>query len=338
MPQRLKPLPPALGREFSTANAMAFGVGASRLSRPDLERPFHGARMQANHAPRVDDEENLPAREARLLRDEILRRARALASVARPGWFFSHVTAAVIWGLPVPTRLLRESVSGCRGLDVSVCGDRRGPRGRGVSGHQLRPELVSIRTRAALSLSSPPSVWAQLAPLLTVDELIEVADAIVFIPRRRGMLRGTPADALGSIEQLTAAVQAGRREGCSRLRAALPDVRAGAASPAETRIRLASVRAGLPEPDLDVDLYAADGSAIGFTEFAYPAYRVLVEYEGDHHRTSRAQWHRDIEKHAACVAEGWAVTRLTANHAYPDTAPAIDRIRAALTRGGWRPA
>lgn len=334
MPRLPHPLPPALGGEFSVAHARRLGVSAARLARSDLERPFHGARMIVAHRGQVDPDESPAARESRLLRAEIARRARAAASIAQPGWFFSHVTAAVLWELPLPLRVLRDAVGTDGGIDVAVCGESRAPRGRGIRGHQLRPELVSIRLLGEVAVCSPASVWAQLAPLLSIDQLVELADAIVYIPRRRGMVRGTSADALGTPEQLAAAMDAGRRHGVDRLRAALPQMRIGAASPAETRIRLAVIRAGLPEPELDVDVYAADGTAIGFTEFAYPDYRLLVEYEGDHHRVSRAQWNRDIEKHAACVDAGWSLVRLTSAHAYPDVAPAVRRIRAALERTG----
>lgn len=336
-------LPASLGREFSVAQARREGVGASRLLLPDLERPFRGARMVPSSPVEVVHDESPIATEARLLRAEIVRRARALATIARDGWFFSHVTAAVLWGLPVPLRLLRRAIHGepdagrpPRGIDVAVLSPRRAPRGSGMNGHELSPALVSVRTRDGLPVASPASVWAQLGPQLTVEELIEVGDAIVYIPRRRGMQRGEPADALATVEQLAASLHAGRREGATALRSALPHVRVGAASPGETRIRRGAVRAGLPEPELDIDLFAHDGTAIGFTELGYRGYRLLFEYEGDHHRTDRKQWHRDIEKHAACAAAGWSVTRLTSAHAYPDPAPAVARMREALLRAGWR--
>jgi hypothetical protein len=96
----------------------------------------------------------------------------------------------------------------------------------------------------------------------------------------------------------------------ARLRAALGQIRVGAASPPETRIRLACVRRYYLS--LDVDVFGVDGRPIGFTELAFPDHGVLVEYEGDHHRRSPKQWQRDIEKHAACVAAGWEVVRPTA--------------------------
>jgi len=347
MARRAQPLPSSLGTEFSLAQARLHGIGESRLLGADLERPFRGARMLVLaplHDRGGNQDESPIAREAGELRALIARRARAWSAVARGGWFLSHVTAAVIWGLPVPLRLLRLVIAGDpsagaapRGLDVAVLGSRRAPRGQGMRGHQLSPELTSVRERDGCPLASPASVWAQLAPLLQVDELIELGDAIVHIPRRRGMERGSPSDALGTIEQLRDAAFAGRREGVARLRAALPSVRVGSASPGETRVRLAAVRAGLPEPDLDIDVFALDGSAIGYTELGYRARRLLFEYEGDHHRVDRRQWNRDIDKHAACEAAGWSVARLTSAHVYPDPAPAVARMRAALVRTGWRP-
>ncbi|MFT4215288.1 MAG: hypothetical protein QM622_11010 [Microbacterium sp.] len=335
MPRHLHPLPASLGPEFSVAQAHRAGVGASRVLAPDLVRPFHGVRMKAI-APTAGDlfDESPRATEARVLRAEIRRLARAFSTIARGGWLFSHTTAAVLWDLPVPIRLLRR---GTELIDVAALGARRAPRGRGVRGRQLSPELVSVRAHDGFVLASAASVWAQLGVLLTIDELVELGDAIVYIPRRHGMERGTSDDALSTREHLEAALAAGRRAGAARLRAALPHVRVGAASPGETRIRRATIAAGLPEPELDYDVVRRDGRPIGFTELAHPRFRLLHEYEGDHHRRDRAQWYRDIDKHAACVSEGWEVTRITAAHAYPDTAPAVRLIRNALVRAGWRP-
>lgn len=277
--------------------------------------------------------------EARRLCVEIVRHARGFATTARDDWFFSHVTAAVVWGLPLPIRLLRSVLGGDtpRGIDVAAPTPRRAPRAAGVRGHALLPTLTAVVSHAGLRVASPATTWAQLAPLLSVDELIEVGDAIVRIPRRRGMQRGEPRDALASPTQLAACLHAGRREGAARLRAALPQIRVGSASVGETRVRLACARAGLPEPALDHDVFARDGRPIGFTELAYPQWWLLIEYEGDHHRTDRAQWDRDIEKHAECAEAGWDTTRLTARHLRNGGAPAVRRIREALIRAGWRP-
>lgn len=350
MPRTSAPLPDELGQSFSVKAAFEAGVSERRLRHSRLLSQFYGVRMLGAGVDAAEKEgdphndESPYAAEAKRLRFEILARSTAFATAAAPGFFFCHVTAAVIWDLPVPLRLLRACLMPTlrhgvevppRGIDIGAIAPRRTSKAAGTRGHQFGERLASVRTRDGLRVSSPASTWAMLADELTVDELVEVGDAIVWIPRRRGMLRGEPADALATIEQLTAAANAPYRRHAVKLRAALALIRVGSSSAAETRIRLAGSRAGLPEPHLDYDVFAADGTPIGFTEFAHPEYRVLTEYEGDHHRTDRQQWQRDVDKHSACADAGWDVVRLTASLVYPSTKPAVARIRAALIRGGW---
>jgi len=335
MPPTPAPLPSRLPDAFTVADALAAGAPPGRLRARDLEIPFRGVRRRRrSRDARTEFAPDLSpgAQEAQQLLCEIMQRVRDFALILPAGAFFSHATAAVVWGLPLPLRILRQVA---RALDVAVTDARRGSKAAGIAGHQLRSAMTQTRVRDGIPVTSPATTWALLGPLLSVDELIEVGDAVVHIPRRYGMQRGTPADALATIAQLIAATEAGRRAGAKKLRAALQDIRVGSASPGETRLRLALVRAGLPEPELDVDVYAADGTPIGFTELGYPRWRVLIEYEGDHHRVDRSQWNRDIEKHAACVDADWDPVRVTLQTLAAGVA--VARVRAALVRGGWSP-
>jgi very-short-patch-repair endonuclease len=45
---------------------------------------------------------------------------------------------------------------------------------------------------------------------------------------------------------------------------------------------------------------------------AYLAFKVILEYEGDQHRTDPYQWSRDIERQEDFVRGGWALIRITA--------------------------
>lgn len=94
---------------------------------------------------------------------------------------------------------------------------------------------------------------------------------------------------------------------------------------------------GLPDPVLDVEIRNSRGRLLGVTEIAYPEFRVLVEVEGDHHRVSRDQWNRDIDKYAAYVAEGYEVVRLTSAHIRGEHPTATAVVREVLSRHGWRP-
>ncbi|MCC2031406.1 hypothetical protein [Microbacterium allomyrinae] len=347
MPSRPRQLPAVLGDVFSVRDAIRVGVSPRRLRHRALAVPFHGVRMTIVDpvAEGATDESPLAA-EARERRSDIARRARAYASKATSHAFFIGVTAAVLWRLPLPLRVLRPAraregeradAAASRDIDVAVHAPHRAPRGRSVHGRRLSSAAAPVRESDGLRLSSPAAVWAELATVLSIDELIALGDAVVHVPRVRGMTRGAPDSGLGTAKQLEASMNTGRRPGVAKLRAALPQIRVGVASPAETEVRLAVLRAGLPEPELDYDVYDADGRPIGYTELAYPRWRILIEREGDHHRTDRRQWYRDIEKHAACAAAGWTVIRLTSRHMHPTSASAVTLIRDALVRAGWRP-
>ena len=197
--------------------------------------------------------------------------------------------------------------------------------------------MTSVQIQSGLRVVSPATLWAQLGDELTADELIAVGDALVHEPRSRGGRRSRGGVGHTTIARLEAALYAGRRVGAAKLREALPQIRVGSASQPETDLRLALVRGGLPEPTLDFDVVGLRGEPIGYTEIAYPDHRVLVEYEGDHHRIDRAQWHRDIEKHAHAAAAGWTVLRITSQHLYPGPEAAVRQVRDALLRAGWRP-
>lgn len=59
---------------------------------------------------------------------------------------------------------------------------------------------------------------------------------------------------------------------------------------------LALVRfSGLPEPDVNPELRASDGTVI-IPDLWWPAYRQAVEYEGGHHQEDRAQYVADIDR------------------------------------------
>lgn len=59
--------------------------------------------------------------------------------------------------------------------------------------------------------------------------------------------------------------------------------------------------------------------------------------QGDHHRTARQQWNRDIEKYAAYASHGWEVVRLTSAHIRGWQPRGVEVVRATLLRRGWRP-
>lgn len=161
-------------------------------------------------------------------------------------------------------------------------------------------------------------MWCQLGSVLGVDELVIVGDALC----RR-------TDPLADPHELQEAVDgAGSRPGVRRLRQAIELVRARTDSPMESRLRLAIVRGGLPEPLVN---YVIAGPARTYhLDLAYPHCRLAVEYDGDHHRTDRAQYRLDIDRLWQIEAQGWRVIRINASHLADGAHEAVRRIRAAL--------
>ncbi len=180
----------------------------------------------------------------------------------------------------------------------------------------------------AARVTDPASTWASLGSMLFEDELVAAADAVIRIPRYPGGFQEVDQTPLATIADLRRVTERKGRPGAPRLRRALELARNGASSPPETQIRLIIHDAGLPEPVLDFDVRAVNGSFLGCSELAYPELRIAIEYESDGHLT-REQLQRDIDKYQDYAEAGWIVVRLTSQHVYRDRAEAVRRIRVA---------
>lgn len=239
--------------------------------------------------------------------------------------FFSHQTAALIWGAPLPETTDRFP-------HVSVFTGAAAPRTTGVHGHRVGPGMARIVTRDGLRVTSPASTWAMLGQLGRYD-LVAGGDYFARVWRAEGYYRVNAGMApLASVPQLVAAVGAGRRVGIDALRRALPLIRTDAWSRPETWTRLVIVDAGLPEPVLNSDQYDAYGAHLACIDLAYPEHKVAIEYQGQHHG---ARYVRDIERIERLRSEGWIVVQVTAQLLFENPAELVRRVRNALVRRGW---
>lgn len=321
---RPRPLPAELGSSFASAHALAIGVTPRRLRAKDLSAPFRGTRRKRkpdDEPSTTDDETHTRYRHER---EEHRESMHLFATVMEPGAFFCGSTAAYAYGAPIdrPER-----------LHVGVFAPRRAPRRRGIRGRKVEPRLATVRDHDGLPMSSPASTWAMLGQDLSVRELVKIGDAFVQIPRD-DFGRRHPELALATIDQLRAATEAGMRPGVRRLRRALELIRVGSSSPMETEFRLDADAAGLPVPVLDREIRDEGGRLLGISEFAYPEFLTVVEIEGDHHRTSRQQWDRDIAKYQSYADAGWHPVRLTSRHVRGEKT-GVSIVAATLRRRGW---
>ncbi|WP_431880452.1 DUF559 domain-containing protein [Micromonospora chalcea] len=99
-------------------------------------------------------------------------------------------------------------------------------------------------------------------------------------------------------------------------------------SPMETRLRLLLLDAGLGPLTAQHEVRAG-GRFVARVDLAWPALRLAVEYDGDHHR-ERAHFRRDVARLNALRAAGWLVLRFTADDVLrrPDATVAL--VRQAL--------
>ena len=295
MPRRPTQLPAHLAtRAFSTTEALSVGLTHGRLRGGDLERPFHGVRRLALE---VGDAGSAGAGVGALA----LADARAASLVLPRDAAYSHCTAALLHGLPLP-----RSHEHARPLHVM----RRGGRNP-VDRPGVRPHL-GLQSRRILAVSgvlvvSAADTWVDLGGLLGVEDLVVVGDRV--------------ARMAGSTEPLEEALDRRGRgaRGVRVLREALAWVRVGADSAMETRSRLLFCRHGLPEPEVNVPVMAADGS--GFLcrgDFVWRARKVVGEYQGAHHFGSFRRGDDDISRRLLVEDDGWKYVELTrSDHVNP---------------------
>lgn len=323
---RREPLPDEFDGAFSVRIAKATGVGRGRLRGPDLETPFHGVRV----APNTGDGGPVTSDPYERQRQARIARARLYAPRMHFGHFFSHQTAVSIWGGPLPLEFadnnsIRPDAE--LALHVTARGAVPFPRAKGVTGHRTLLSLTSMTEHDGLRVTSPAATWVSLGTLPLVD-LIALGD---YLCRRWRRGHGRPhvdRAPLATVDELRTMLTAGRRRGADRLREAIDSVREDAWSPRETKVRCILVAEGLPEPELNVDIFNEFGRFLGCVDMAYPEQRVAVEYLGMLHGET---WANDVERIAALRAAGWIVIEVTSPLLRRPTELA-NRVRSALRR------
>lgn len=305
-----RPLPEVLSDgPFSRKAAVEAGLTDRRLRARDLTAPFYGVRMTGSVEPTVES------------------LAAAYATRMRQGCAFSHGTAALLMGLPLPTRF------GALPLHVSCEAPQRAARGRDIRGHTVGPNLWAMsHVFIHLPFDAPIPVfvtaarltWLSLASELGVPDLVALGDAML-----------TAGVALGELADIVDRSPGGR--GVARARAALPMLRPGAMSRPESLLRLQIRAAGLPEPQVNVLVVDRADRPVFRLDLSWPEYRVLVEYEGDGHRVSRTKFRSDIDRMEAFADAGWAGIRATGDDVFEHPDRFLSRLFRRLTDRGMPP-
>jgi hypothetical protein len=235
-------------------------------------------------------------------------RAAAAARLLVPESTVTGWSALALWGL-APEPDLDVELTVPRGS--TVC---RLP-GIGTRRRDLDPAHVT--ERRGVRTTTVESAVVDLARTGCLDDAVVLVDRVV--DKRLTNL---------AVVREVAAQATGR--GCCQAReaAALADGLAG--SPQETRLRLLMHRSSLPRPVAQFVVRDTHGF-IARVDFAWPAARVVVEYEGVWHGETPQQVAADRRRLNRLRAAGWTVVFVTAADLHhPERV--VAEIAAALNR------
>jgi very-short-patch-repair endonuclease len=204
---------------------------------------------------------------------------------------FAGGTAAWLFGLDLepldPVEIVVPPESGIRprvGLTVRRC--------------ELPPaEVVCIRGLRATTL---PRTLAGLCLRRPAVEALVAIDMAV----HAGL-----TDAASLVRYAEAAKG---RHGAGRLRS-LAALAAPAESPMETRLRWLLIQAGLPQPEVQMNLHDGKGRFIGRADLYYPAAKLILEYDGGNHRERLVE---DDRRQNLLMNAGFRLLRFTATDVY----------------------
>lgn len=307
---RRAPLPePFADGPFAIAAALEGGVSPSRLRSSDLVAPFQGVRTTREPA-------------------DVAELAAAFAPRLRSGHVYIGITAGRLRGLPMATAWERSEP-----LFVGVPAGMTRTRARGVRSREFDATRLESGTLDGLPVLGPASTVMSLARETPHADLVVLIDALITPSKRYRDLRLARRPFTDLAALAVFAERCRGLHGAAAFAAAVDDARVGADSPQETRSRLAIVAAGLPEPVVQLEVWA-DGVLCAEIDLAYPDWKIAIEYEGEHHLTDPAQWAKDIRRQELLESLGWIVIRVTKTDLHDGGRRLIERVRAALARRG----
>ncbi|MHA7289848.1 DUF559 domain-containing protein [Arthrobacter sp. MDT3-24] len=251
---------------------------------------------------------------------EIRGLARAL-SAATPGAWISHLTAAVVLGLWLPT-WFRD----CRELHLSKPRNLPPVRREGVVGHTVLAFDGEVMVLDGMRISTPARTWLDLASLIPLEDLVAVGDQLIRQPRPGLEARLATWSTLPELHEMLR--RHPKLKGIVKAREAAELIRSGADSAPETFLRLALTSAGLPEPELQLRIVESDPYSPA-ADLGYRAQRIAIQYDGGHHLT-REQQSRDNRRDELFNAAGWRYFKFNGDDLAHDLRRAVNQVRLTL--------
>lgn len=236
-----------------------------------------------------------------------------LCDRAKAAWLWSH-REGIVMGLTA------AGLHGSKWLDHDLPVELMWPNARppkGIRTHYLRLLPGEYMELGGLRVTTPSRTAFDVGRRRPKHSTVARMDAL---------LRATGV----SVEEV-AAVGAQHRgaPGLRQLETVLSLVDTGAQSPKESWLRVILIDAGLPRPRTQIPVLGSNGWPKYYLDMGWEDIKVAVEYDGEHHRTDRLQYARDVQRSRELARLGWVVIRVLVG----DTADYIVRlVRDAIAR------
>jgi hypothetical protein len=119
------------------------------------------------------------------------------------------------------------------------------------------------------------------------------------------------------------------RRGVARLKS-LTESAAPAESPMETRLRWLLLSAGLPNPEVQYDLYDDSGNFLGRADLYYPSAHLVIEFDGGNHRDRLVS---DNRRQNSLINAGYRLLRFTGPDVYGRPESVVAQVRSLYSSG-----
>lgn len=232
------------------------------------------------------------------------------------GWLWTRRTGIV-------AGVAAAALHGAEWIDDDVPIELIAPHNRFPRGLIVRDERIAldeITCIAGIPVTTPDRTACDLGRFLPRKQAIARMDAL---------MRARPFG-IDDVARLAQRYRGAR--GVARLKAILPLVDGGAASPRETWLRLLYVDAGLPRPTTQIPIYDEWGRVVRTVDMGWEEFQVAAEYDGGQHQTDRGQYVKDLRVLPKLAQLGWDVLRVIKEDWENNI---IDRAERALRDRGW---
>jgi very-short-patch-repair endonuclease len=283
----------------------------SRLQAPSTRRTATTAGLSDWHLrhqeiARLSRDTYVSAADAAQLRT----RLPAILMTAPRGAVISHHTAAAMWKVEIPL----QPASAVVHLTVPPGSKARNRPDRRI--HRVPLVRDDIQRRWGFWVTTPERTWRDLAAVLEPAALLAVTDQLLDVLCR-------------PIHLERALARRPTGPGAARARRVLPVADPKVDSPMESVLRWLLHDAGLPRPVLQFRAVDERGRQIGFGDLAWPEHKVLIEFDGDHHR-DRKTFVDDLRRQNRLVLEGWTVLRFSSADVLGRPDEVVTAVRRAL--------